>query len=46
MLEGKIVSEIAALGDFQEWYVFGILDSLLDKVASNASARLAWQAKY
>ncbi len=46
MLEGKIVSEIAALGDFQEWYVFGILDSLLDKVASNATARLAWQAEY
>ncbi len=46
LLERRIVSKIASVGELQEWYVFGILDSILEKVAANSSARLAWQAKY
>ena len=45
-LERLIVAKIALVSESQEWYVFGILDSVLENVAANSVARLAWQAKY
>ena len=45
-LEEKIVLLIAQATGKESWEVFSILDELLQNLAADADARLAWQAKF
>jgi hypothetical protein len=45
-LEEEIVRSISVKNGQQEWEVFGLLDEILQQLASDADARLAWQASF
>jgi len=45
-LESLVVSQVAFATGKQKWEVFSVLDEIIGKIASEADARLAWQAQF
>jgi hypothetical protein len=45
-LESLVVSQIALATGKEPWEVFSALDEIIGKLASEADARLAWQAQF
>lgn len=45
-LESLVVNQIALATGKEPWEVFSVLDEIIGKIASEADARLAWQAQF